>query len=193
MGKFADWAKSLSDFTLTKGWTKAKEAEYTEDVYDDEGYYESEEPAPSPTPSPGTRSSFDDPRPFSVIYMSKSQRDSNAAGHAAPAPGPHAYQPEEKSKIHLAFPKSIDDCGKISGFIRDSYVVIVNLESIKFDIAQRIVDFCSGLVHAVSGEIEDIANKTFILMPKGVELSGKIREDIESGIYDVPTFRAVGR
>ena len=66
--------------------------------------------------------------------------------------------------------------------------VVLNLEGIDVDIAQRIIDFCCGACYCMSGSLQKVSSYIFILTPSSVEISGDI-QDILSGAFDLPNIR----
>ena len=65
--------------------------------------------------------------------------------------------------------------------------VILNVEGLDVDIAQRIIDFSSGSCFAISGNLQKISNYIFIITPANVEISGDFQNLIDS--YDQTSIR----
>lgn len=55
----------------------------------------------------------------------------------------------------------------------------MNLQRIQHDQAKRIVDFLSGTVYALGGDIQRIGADIFLCTPENVDVSGTISELIE--------------
>ena len=66
--------------------------------------------------------------------------------------------------------------------------VVLNLEGLDVDIAQRIIDFTSGSCFAISGNLQKISQYIFIITPASVDISGDF-QDIFNGSVDVPGIR----
>ncbi len=76
----------------------------------------------------------------------------------------------------------IDEAEEIKDYIKEGNVVAVNLEDIQRETAQRIVDFLSGVVHALDGDIGHVSSKVFVLAPKSVGITGDmIKDEIRAG------------
>jgi len=58
--------------------------------------------------------------------------------------------------------------------------VIVNLESLDIGEAKRILDFCSGAVYSLNGKIFKVSTNIFLLAPENVDISGNLKNSIES-------------
>lgn len=74
-------------------------------------------------------------------------------------------------------PTSIEDGREISSLlVNDGTAVILNLEGIHVELAQRIIDFTSGSCCAISGNMQKISNYIFIATPPTVNISGEVQE-----------------
>lgn len=69
-------------------------------------------------------------------------------------------------------PTSVDDAREITETLLDNRTVVLNVEGLDVDIAQRIIDFSSGSCFAISGNLQKISNYIFIITPPSVEISG---------------------
>ena len=85
-------------------------------------------------------------------------------------------------------PTSIEECREITDTLLDNRTVVLNLEGLDVDIAQRIIDFTSGSCYAMSGNMQKISHYIFIITPKSVNISGDFQE-ILSGSIDVPDIQ----
>ncbi|GAE47136.1 FtsZ-interacting protein related to cell division [Mesobacillus boroniphilus JCM 21738] len=59
----------------------------------------------------------------------------------------------------------------------------MNLQRIEQDQARRIVDFLSGTVYAISGDIQRIGMNIFLCTPDNVEVTGNISELMQERDY----------
>lgn len=82
-------------------------------------------------------------------------------------------------------PTSVEDAKEITETLLKNRTVVLNLEGIDVDIAQRIIDFTSGSCYAISGNLQKISHYIFIITPASVDISGDFQE-ILSGSFDVP-------
>ncbi len=72
-------------------------------------------------------------------------------------------------------PVSVDDAREITETLLANRTVILNLEGLDLDIAQRIIDFASGSCYAISGNLQKISNYIFVVTPSNVDISGDIQ------------------
>lgn len=82
-------------------------------------------------------------------------------------------------------PTSIEDAREITETLLANRTVVLNLEGLDVEIAQRIIDFTSGSCFAISGNLQKISHYIFIITPAIVDISGDFQE-ILSGSFDVP-------
>ena len=54
--------------------------------------------------------------------------------------------------------------------------VVLNMEGINTEIAQRIIDFTSGSTYSLNGKLQKISNYIFIITPESVNLSGEFQD-----------------
>ena len=84
-------------------------------------------------------------------------------------------------------PTSVEDAREITDTLLDNHTVLLNMEGLDVDMAQRIIDFTSGSTYAIGGNLQKISHYIFILTPKNVDVSGDFQE-ILSGAFDVPAL-----
>ena len=82
-------------------------------------------------------------------------------------------------------PNTVEDAREITETLLANRTVVLNLEGLDVDIAQRIIDFTSGSCFAISGNLQTISHYIFIITPASVDISGDF-QDILSGSFDVP-------
>ena len=84
-------------------------------------------------------------------------------------------------------PNSVEDAREITETLLANRTVVLNMEGLDVDIAQRIIDFTSGSCYAISGNLQKISHYIFIITPASVDISGDFQE-ILSGSFDVPSL-----
>lgn len=70
--------------------------------------------------------------------------------------------------IIFFYPKSYSEVQKLIDYLRNGESVMLNLDGISDDEAQRMLDFASGAVYAISGSIQRVSGNIFILTPEGL-------------------------
>ena len=91
-------------------------------------------------------------------------------------------------KVCVIKPTSIEECREITDTLLSNRTVVLNLEGLDVDIAQRIIDFTSGATFAINGNLQKISNYIFIITPQSVEISGDFQDIFGGGSSDVSTI-----
>lgn len=81
-------------------------------------------------------------------------------------------------------PTSVDDAREITETLLANRTVVLNLEGLDVNIAQRIIDFASGSTFAIDGSLQKISHYIFILTPSSVDISGDIQGYFD-GAFDM--------
>ena len=77
-------------------------------------------------------------------------------------------------------PTAFDDSKEITDTLLMGKPVILNVEGLNLEIAQRIIDVCSGACYAIEGSLRKVSNYIFILTPHNVEISGDLQNMLDS-------------
>jgi cell division inhibitor SepF len=83
---------------------------------------------------------------------------------------------QKSSKVILIEPRVYAEAQDIADHLKNRRAVVVNLQRIEHDQAKRIVDFLSGTVYAIGGDIQKIGSSIFLCTPDNIEVSGNISE-----------------
>ncbi|MBM4764007.1 cell division protein SepF [Bacillus sp. B15-48] len=83
---------------------------------------------------------------------------------------------QKSSKVILMEPRVYAEAQDIADHLKNRRAVVVNLQRIEQDQAKRIVDFLSGTVYAIQGDIQKIGSNIILCTPDNVEVSGNISE-----------------
>ncbi|KAA0966590.1 cell division protein SepF [Sporosarcina sp. ANT_H38] len=86
---------------------------------------------------------------------------------------------QKSSKVILIEPRVYAEAQDISEHLKNKRAVVVNLQRIERDQGIRIVDFLSGTVYALGGDIQRIGTDIFLCVPENVEVAGAITDYFE--------------
>ena len=89
--------------------------------------------------------------------------------------------PSNGGKMILLEPRAYSESQQIDDHLKKRNTVVVNMKRVTNDQAKRIVDFLSGTVYAISGDMQKIGNGIFLCTPKNIDVEGKITEDDTKG------------
>lgn len=84
-------------------------------------------------------------------------------------------------KMILLEPRAYSESQQIADHLKKRNTVVVNMKRVTPDQAKRIVDFLSGTVYAIGGDLQKIGGGIFLCTPKNVNVEGTISEEEEKG------------
>ena len=84
-------------------------------------------------------------------------------------------------EVSLVKPTSMDDAKEICDYLLAGKAVVLNMEGIHTEVAQRIIDFTSGATYSMNGNLQKISNYIFIATPQTVELSDDFQDILAAG------------
>lgn len=96
------------------------------------------------------------------------------------APAPVSVS-ERSMKMILFKPSSYDETESVIDSLRARKPVVVNLDEINPAVAQRILDFISGAVYALNGDIRRAARNIFVVVPSNIEISSNEADEEYNG------------
>ncbi|UOQ47946.1 cell division protein SepF [Gracilibacillus caseinilyticus] len=86
---------------------------------------------------------------------------------------------QKNTKMVLCEPRNYNEVQDIADHIVNRRSVVINLQRVDNQQARQIIDFMSGTVYAVSGQIKKLGSQTFLCTPENIEISGNITEIME--------------
>ena len=84
-------------------------------------------------------------------------------------------------KMILLEPRAYSESQQIADHLKNGNTVVVNMKRVTADQAKRIVDFLSGTVYALSGDLQKIGAGIFLCTPEDVNVEGAITDDEDKG------------
>lgn len=90
-----------------------------------------------------------------------------------------------ETQVHLVTPSSFNDAQEVADRFKRSVPVILNLQTTGSELSKRLIDFSSGLTYALDGGMQKVADKTFLLTPRNVEVSAEQKARlVEKGFFN---------
>ena len=163
--------------------------DYDEDEeYEDDEYYGEEKPVireeprnsrPAPArPVPAASSVNDDIEEEEEIPAPKPRKrfgGLSADKNESPSSRQLKKQYSEAGmEVCIIKPTSVNDAREVTDTLLANSTVVLNLEGLDVEIAQRIIDFTSGSCYAVHGNVMKISHYIFVITPANVDVSGDI-------------------
>lgn len=85
--------------------------------------------------------------------------------------------PNGNGKMILLEPRAFSESQQIADHLKKRNTVVVNMKRVTSEQAKRIIDFLSGTVYAIGGDLQKIGVGIFLCTPKNVNVEGSISED----------------
>lgn len=86
---------------------------------------------------------------------------------------------EPGARVHVVAPMQFGDARQIADRLMANQPVIVNLQVADRELMRRMIDFCSGVAYALSGKMERVADKVFLVTPSNVKVSAEERQRLQ--------------
>ena len=85
----------------------------------------------------------------------------------------------EGNKMILLEPRAYSESQQIADHLKKRNTVVVNLKRVTNEQAKRIVDFLSGTLYAIGGNLQKLGPGIFLCTPKNINVQGKIETEEE--------------
>ncbi len=168
------------------------------DDYDEDDDYVDEYEEPAEAPARRERRRTPAPAPAPVMEEAEEEEDEFGFSPMAPAAStsvaPSGFtgtvlggsrSVANKQEVVLFRPGSFNDTSKAADDLRNRKAVIVNMENVDKAMARRVVDFLSGCVYALDGDVKKIAQSAYLFCPHNMDIVGDLetlQAEVESYI-----------
>lgn len=85
--------------------------------------------------------------------------------------------PSGNGKMILLEPRAFSESQQIADHLKKRNTVVVNMKRVTPEQAKRIIDFLSGTVYAIGGDLQKIGIGIFLCTPKNVNVEGTISDE----------------
>ena len=162
---------------------KVQDDEFDDDYdYDEEFDDDEDDDKPSARKKLFSGSKKSDDEDTSTSFT-MSDKPKNSRGKVVPI-----KQTARGLEVVVIRPESMEDASEISDTLLSGKAVVLNLEGIHVEIAQRIIDYSAGSCYSIRGNLQKITNYIFLVTPPNVDISGDIPEIVAGGI-DLTSFK----
>lgn len=145
------------------------EEEYEMDDFEEE-FEEPEEITPAPLPTPT-------PKPDLTVVASSNQSVANKGKSVVMPMNAEVNKlsfDSNLNKVIIREPNEYSDAQDIADCLKENYPVFINLQRLDKSQAKRVVDFLSGTIYAIDGDIKRVGTNLFLCTPKNVSTEGQI-------------------
>lgn len=88
-----------------------------------------------------------------------------------------ALSANKDSHLVLFEPRAYSETQEIAIYLKQKRAAVVNLHRLQKEQSKRVIDFLSGVIFAIEGDIQQIGPKIFLCTPKNIGVSGNITMD----------------
>ncbi len=113
-------------------------------------------------------------------YANKKRDRNREMEREVVAPKYSNFHDTSKVRVLIFKPVSYDDSQSIIDHLKENKPIIVNLDELENEVAQRILDFVSGAVYALDGNIRKAARNIFVVAPCNIDVSTNVAEGATS-------------
>ena len=149
---------------------KISEGNDDDSLYDDDEYYDDEDVVEEKAVS-NSKVEVNEPKKQQLSRLTPVRQQKKVIGSGM--------------EVCVIKPNTVEDAREITETLLANRTVVLNMEGLDVDVAQRIIDFTSGSCFAIGGNLQKISHYIFIITPAIVGISGDFQE-ILSGSFDVP-------
>lgn len=142
-------------------------------------------PAPTPDPAPAEEPQEEDDFGFGAAPLMGSTGLSGSGFNGQVLNMNNSSSVSNKQEVVLFRPNSFNDTSKAADDLRSRKAVIVNMENVDKAMARRVVDFLSGCVYALDGDVKKIAQSAYLFCPHNMDIVGDLetlQAEVESYI-----------
>lgn len=109
-----------------------------------------------------------------VNRASEPEKDNNRQVMSLMSPKNNSTTVQREQKIMVFDPSVFSDVKNIGKMILNGRAVIVNFRKMDENQIHRVIDFLSGLIFAVNGDMQRIGEKIFLCTPKNFKIEGDL-------------------
>jgi len=152
---------------------------FNDDPYEDENEIEENDFYEDPvedTSEPVFEKEEDEMEDYESTQAARNPRKRAADREPVPAARSSVKRQYSESGMEVCIvkPTSVNDARDVTDLILAGSTVVLNLEGLDVDVAQRIIEFTSGSCYAVQGNVMKISHYIFVITPQSVDISGDI-------------------
>ncbi len=91
-----------------------------------------------------------------------------------------AKKSNSSNKMILVEPRAYSESQQIADHLKSRNSVVVNFKRVTSDQSKRIIDFLSGTLYAINGDLQKIGDGIYLCTPKNIDVQGSISEETKS-------------
>ncbi len=157
-----------------------------DDYYDDDEYYDDDD-YEDEKPKKRSRSKDKDDD-LNDTYGDKKLHSVKTSSKVTPMRPSKRQSAANSMEVCVVKPTTVEDAREITETLLLNRTVVLNVEGLDVETAQRIIDFTSGSCYAISGNLQKVSNYIFIITPPSVDISGDFADIMDA--FDLPAIQS---
>ena len=116
-----------------------------------------------------------------ALFDDSDRKESNVEDNYYTVSNKQLKEEESKngSKMILVEPRAYSESQQIADYLKNRNSVVVNLKRVTSDQAKRLIDFLTGTIYAIGGDLQKLGNGIYLCTPNNVNVQGKMSEGEE--------------
>ena len=116
-----------------------------------------------------------------ALFDDSDRKDNNIEDNFYTVSNKQLKEEESKSgsKMILVEPRAYSESQQIADYLKARNSVVVNLKRVTSDQAKRLIDFLTGTIYAIGGDLQKLGNGIYLCTPNNVNVQGKMSESEE--------------
>lgn len=117
------------------------------------------------------------------MYLEMDDHEAASISEYEKPKGARQQQLPTDAKMALFEPRTFEESEEVARYLKDKKAAVVNLHRLQRDYAQRTIDFLTGVIFALDGNIQKVADNTILCTPKTIAVEGEINLGLEDPEY----------
>ena len=152
---------------------------------EEEDYLDDEEPEKEPVKSAPAKVSAKTDAAKAPARQERVSRPASSSKITPMRSGSKRSSQAVNMEVCVIKPTTMEEAREIADTLVDNSTVILNLEGIDVELAQRIIDFTSGACYSLGGSLQQVSSYIFVLGPYNVDITGDLQNILGGSVPSV--------
>lgn len=152
---------------------------------EEEDYLDDEEPEKEPVKSAPAKVSAKTAAAKAPARQERVSRPASSSKITPMRSGSKRSSQAVNMEVCVIKPTTMEEAKEIADTLVDNSTVILNLEGIDVELAQRIIDFTSGACYSLGGSLQQVSSYIFVLGPYNVDITGDLQNILGGSVPSV--------
>lgn len=152
---------------------------------EEEDYLDDEEPEKEPVKSAPAKVSAKTAAAKAPARQERVSRPASSSKITPMRSGSKRSSQAVNMEVCVIKPTTMEEAREIADTLVDNSTVILNLEGIDVELAQRIIDFTSGACYSLGGSLQQVSSYIFVLGSYNVDITGDLQNILGGSVPSV--------